>query len=1182
MGQEILYCYKCQTRLLGSEFEKGKAFKVGGQASCATCVKDLLGSVPDVGSESERGRKLASTARIALPESSSKIKPLTSRTPAPSHAVPPSRPKTLLIAGVICGVIVLILGFALNSSSSSRRPDPPAPTPAPTPVPVPGPTGRAPDPTPPPAAPGAVAELRDLDEKIRTVSTGEDCRTVAALLDEARKRRASPEWLSEIDLRIGQVVGRARRASVPLREGAIEAQRRSDPAQVKTLRDRILSWGFPDVVDDFDRALAEAAAPTPAPASIAPPNPPPTLPPAPAADPNAPPVLVYTDGLGPGVMDHSWGAVVDRTSTRQVYSGNRAISVAMTRAWGALYLHFDKAVNPDRYPYVAFSVLVAYEKPQISVTLWGAEGGKSTLVGLDKLGGLPKLGTWKRYVIPVAEFNVKDRQIYAIVFQAGKVTPDPLFYVDQIEFLPSSEDRAPPPAPGAAGGKWGAAALKAAARDYDAAAKEMEDPADAELAKLAAQVPAEAAKVIEKWSKGQKVRFEVVVQDGGRQTFEGTVLAADAVRVTLTREDGPIDVPVSEIAPSSLAEIFRGRADKKPQDARAAAAFCAFEGDPDGVKKYSAEGAALPDRYAAFAQARPASEAEVAARRLFWTAEAEFASPRRRTAAIEKYTSLQSSPELARLRPFISTRLDAARETLFLADDLSGAGTFGLAGNSKVDAFWLSSMDSPAAKARENYVEAEFYAFAGAAPKAWVWVGGCCQEVFDASWQASELTAPNPKNPKEPLSCELGAEASLTLKIAASLRKWHAQHGGPKEPARWEWVPLSLPKYETAGPRKLRILTSQQGFAVAAILVTAGARREPPRDSEMKELEKARGPSRRGGGNEPPGNILHELWLNVNGFNVEDLVKSPAFQGKPSVTSLRDAFEGPRDIAEMYGTRMRGFLHPPVTGNYVFWIATDDDGQLFLSTDDTAMKKRLIANCPPAAGFRDWNRWPSCKSAPILLTAGKRYYVEALHKEGNGTDHCSVGWTLPDGTEERPIPGKRLSPWANYPGAGAATVLAAPAAPGPPGTVLYRALALNSPAATIDGRRWEGKGAPDVSTTEGFENQDVPLNPPVADAAKARMIRSSVFSRGSTWVKIEKVPTGTYHVFLYIWEDNNAETMDLLVQGKEVVKGYNSGSAGHWDRLGPWTAVVTNGTLEVRSTGGDANFSGVEIWKTGK
>jgi hypothetical protein len=54
------------------------------------------------------------------------------------------------------------------------------------------------------------------------------------------------------------------------------------------------------------------------------------------------------------------------------------------------------------------------------------------------------------------------------------------------------------------------------------------------------------------------------------------------------------------------------------------------------------------------------------------------------------------------------------------------------------------------------------------------------------------------------------------------------------------------------------------------------------------------------------------------------------------------------------------------------------------------------------------------------------------------------------------------------------------------------------------------------------------------------------------------------------------------VQGKDVLKGYNSGPAGHWDRLGPWTAVVTDGVIEVKSSGGDANFSGLEVWKMGK
>jgi len=893
-------------------------------------------------------------------------------------------------------------------------------------------------------------------------------------------------------------------------------------------------------------------------------------------DPNAPPIVVYDDSLGSGALNHSWDGVVDLKSTKKVYSGSRSIAFTLTKPWGALYLYLPKAVNSARYPYLAFSLLVDHESPMLSVTLWGAERGRSALLGIDKLGGQGKPGEWKRFVVPVASFMVEGGMVHSIVFQAGRITTEPLLYVDQIVFLPTAEEAAPTPPPVNAGSpKWLAAAQKAAARDYDAAQKEMEDGADLDLVKLAAQVPMETGKILDKWAKGQKARLDYLGPNGEHLVAEGSVLSADPLRVTISREDGPVDVPVCEILPSFLAELFRARADRKPQDAKAAAAFCAFEGDVDGLKKFSGDNAALPEKYLSFAQKRAASsEAEAAARRLFWTAEVEFAAPKRRIAAIEKYMSLQATPELARLHPYIAARLDASKETLLIGEDLNAAGTFALSGSMKVDVYWLSSADTPPAKTRENYVEAEFYAFPGVPLKAWVWVGGCCQETFEGSWQASELTLPNPKNSKEPLSCEPGSESAAVLKIPTSLRKWHAQHGGPKEPARWEWIPLALPKYETAGPKKIRILTSQQGFSVAAIQVSA-ARREPPRDSEMKDLEKAHAATRKTGGNEPPGNILHEWWWNIDGETVQDLLKSPAFQGKPSGIALRDIFEAPQNMGDRYGARMRGFVHAPITGAYTFWIATDDGGELFLSSDESVLKKRSVATCPAAAGVRDWTRFPSCKSAPILLTGGKRYYIEALQKEGGGSDHLAVGWTLPDGTEERPIPGKRLSPWSNT------APVPAPAATAPAGATLYRAVALNSPAAVIDGRRWEGKGAPDVSTPEGGEIPTVPLSPPV-DAAKATMIRSYVFAAGGTWVKMERVPAGTYQVYLYIWEDNLDQVMDLFVQGKPVMKGYHSGDAGHWDRLGPWPAIVTNGTLEVRSSGGDANFSGLEVWKAGK
>ena len=57
---------------------------------------------------------------------------------------------------------------------------------------------------------------------------------------------------------------------------------------------------------------------------------------------------------------------------------------------------------------------------------------------------------------------------------------------------------------------------------------------------------------------------------------------------------------------------------------------------------------------------------------------------------------------------------------------------------------------------------------------------------------------------------------------------------------------------------------------------------------------------------------------------------------------------------------------------------------------------------------------PTQKSAaPITLTAGQRYYVEALQKEGGGGDNLAVGWAKPGQSTSAPsevIPGSVSRP----------------------------------------------------------------------------------------------------------------------------------------------------------------------------
>ena len=151
--------------------------------------------------------------------------------------------------------------------------------------------------------------------------------------------------------------------------------------------------------------------------------------------------------------------------------------------------------------------------------------------------------------------------------------------------------------------------------------------------------------------------------------------------------------------------------------------------------------------------------------------------------------------------------------------------------------------------------------------------------------------------------------------------------------------------------------------------------------------------------------ILREVYAGISGTAVSDLMNSPIFPDSPtSENVITDFFEAPTDIDENYGQRLRALLVPPLTGSYTFWIASDDNSVLYLSTDATPANKAQIASVPGWTGSRQWSNYPEQTSAPVPLVAGNRYYIEALMKEGGGGDNLAVRWQLPNATIEEPIP----------------------------------------------------------------------------------------------------------------------------------------------------------------------------------
>jgi signal transduction histidine kinase len=137
----------------------------------------------------------------------------------------------------------------------------------------------------------------------------------------------------------------------------------------------------------------------------------------------------------------------------------------------------------------------------------------------------------------------------------------------------------------------------------------------------------------------------------------------------------------------------------------------------------------------------------------------------------------------------------------------------------------------------------------------------------------------------------------------------------------------------------------------------------------------------------------------------------PDYPFRPSGRELRISFEAPTGCGDYYLARMRGYLHPPTTGEYSFWIASDNSSELWLSSDRSPSNARKIAFIPRFnwVAPRDWSHLPSQHSQSIWLEAGKTYYVEALHEQTTVGDHLAVAWQGP-GLEQSVIEGRYLTP----------------------------------------------------------------------------------------------------------------------------------------------------------------------------
>ncbi len=155
------------------------------------------------------------------------------------------------------------------------------------------------------------------------------------------------------------------------------------------------------------------------------------------------------------------------------------------------------------------------------------------------------------------------------------------------------------------------------------------------------------------------------------------------------------------------------------------------------------------------------------------------------------------------------------------------------------------------------------------------------------------------------------------------------------------------------------------------------------------------------------GLLKREFYAGKLKADLED----PAFTGIPDFVTYQSSFESPINVADTFSERISGFFVPNVSGDYVFFVCSDDNSDLFLSTDADPGNKKLIAQESVWSNSREWttsagasdltskrsdtygfSEWPTPNV--ITLVAGNKYYIEGVHNEGGGGDDFAATFIL--------------------------------------------------------------------------------------------------------------------------------------------------------------------------------------------
>ncbi|KPL78583.1 hypothetical protein ADN00_06590 [Ornatilinea apprima] len=287
---------------------------------------------------------------------------------------------------------------------------------------------------------------------------------------------------------------------------------------------------------------------------------------------------------------------------------------------------------------------------------------------------------------------------------------------------------------------------------------------------------------------------------------------------------------------------------------------------------------------------------------------------------------------------------------------------------------------------------------------------------------------PYPASSKEdyryPIYCQQ-AQLNSSGQVTSNMVRYVDDAGGPGDRVRVVLTyrhRLITPFLSSWWPT-LRLSTEREGlvekFRVSRVTGLAGAiafaptwtyTAPPPTETSTPTQTPTRATC------EGTGTILREWWEGVDGSSISNLTNHLDYiEDYPTGYNFPTSFDAPHNWKDNYGTRMRGYVCPPYTGTYTFYIASDDQSELYLSPNTDPDNKSRIAWVKSYTSYTEWGKYPEQKSVSINLVGGQFYYIEALQKEGGGGDSLSVAWTgfqvSPDDNTPTIIEGQYLKPY---------------------------------------------------------------------------------------------------------------------------------------------------------------------------